>query len=49
MIAKLKQNGMIRPLKEGGREYFVAFHNNYLMRGLIQMLEREDFIPAIDE
>jgi len=49
MIAKLKQSGMIRSLKEGGRQYFVAFHNNYLMRGLIQMLERENFIPAIDE
>ncbi|WP_461518693.1 Fic family protein [Porticoccus sp.] len=49
MITKLKNNGMICPLKENGREYFVAFNNNYLMRSLIQMLEAEDFIPSINE
>ncbi len=49
LIQKLKSNGMIRPLKENGREYYVAFNNNYLMRSLIQMLERENFIPSIDE
>jgi len=49
MVAKLKSSGMIRPLKEHGREYFVAFNNNYLMRSLIQILEKEDFIPSIDE
>jgi len=48
-VAKLKSNGMIRPLKENGREYYVAFNNNYLMRSLIQMLEQEDFIPSINE
>jgi len=49
MIQKLKLNGMIKPLKESGREYHVAFNNNYLMRSLIQMLEHEKFIPSIDK
>ena len=49
MITKLKNNGMIHPLKDGGREYFVSFNNNYLMRSLIQMLEAEEFIPSINE
>ncbi len=49
MVAKLKSSGMIHPLKENGREYYVAFNNNYLMRSLIQMLEQEDFIPSINE
>lgn len=49
MITKLKSNGMIRPLKEHGREYFVSFNNNYLMRSLIIMLEKENFIPSINE
>lgn len=49
LIAKLKNNGMILPLRENGREYFVSFNNNYLMRSLIQMLEEEEFIPSINE
>lgn len=49
LIAKLKLNGMIHPIKEGGRQYVVAFHNSYLMRGLVLMLQREEFIPPIDE
>jgi len=49
MVEKLKSNGMIHPIKENGREYYVAFNNNYLMRSLIKMLEREDFIPSINE
>ncbi len=48
MIKKLKTNGMIRSLVDNGREYYVAFNNNYLMRSLIQMLEQEKFIPSID-
>ncbi len=47
LIGKLKTNGMIRPLKENGREYYVAFNNNYLMRCLITMLERKEFIPPM--
>lgn len=49
MLAKLKYNGLIRPLKKNGREYFVEFNNNYLMRSLIEMLVQEDFIPPINE
>jgi hypothetical protein len=49
MLTKLKNNGLIYPLKDNGREYFVAFNNNYLMRSFIQMLESEKFIPAINE
>lgn len=49
MITKLKSNGLIQPLGENKREYFVRFNNNYLMRSLIQMLEQEEFIPSINE
>ena len=48
LIAKLKSNKLISTTKEKGREYFVSFQNNYLMRGLIQQLESEKFIPPID-
>jgi len=49
MISKLKSSGMIRSIKEHGREYFIAFNNNYLMRCLIKQLEQENFIPSINE
>lgn len=48
LIAKMKESGFIRPLKENGRTYCVSFMNNFLMRSLIQVLEKEKFIPAID-
>ena len=47
MISKLKENGLINSIKENGREYYVAVNNNYLMRGLITLLEEKEFIPAI--
>ncbi len=49
LISKMKDSGFIKPLKENGRTYFVSFMNNFLMRSLIQVLEREDFIPPINE
>lgn len=48
LIAKMKDAGFIRPLQKNGRTYSVSFMNNYLMRSLIIVLEREDFIPAIN-
>lgn len=49
LLSRLKSNGLICPIKENGREYFIAFNNNYLMRSLIQVLEKEKFIPPINE
>ena len=49
LISKLKKMGMIGPIKPNGREYYVSFTNNYLMRSLIEVLESENFIPSIDE
>lgn len=49
IINKLKSNGLIVPIRENGREYFVNFNNKYLMRNLIEVLEKEEFIPSINE
>ena len=49
LIAKMKDSGFIRPLKEKGRTYCVSFMNNFLMRSLIQVLEKENFIPPINQ
>lgn len=47
LLQKMKVGKLIRPLKEGGRTYHINFTNNYLMRGLIEILEKEGFIPSI--
>ena len=49
LISKMKDSGFIKPLQENGRKYYVSFMNNFLMRSLIQVLEREGFIPPIDD
>ena len=48
-LAKMREAGFIRPLKDGGHTYTVNFVNNFLMRSLIQILEKEGFIPSIDQ
>lgn len=48
LISKMKDSGFIRPLKKNGRTYSVSFMNNFLMRSLIQVLEKERFIPEIN-
>jgi len=49
MINKLKSIGLIVPIRENGREYYVNFNNKYLMHSLIEILEQEEFIPPINE
>lgn len=49
LISKMKDSGFIRPLKTNGRTYCVSFMNNFLMRSLIQVLEKENFIPPINQ
>ena len=48
IITKLRENNLIYPEKEGGRKYFINFISNYLLRSIITMLEKENFIPAIN-
>ncbi|OGG36658.1 hypothetical protein A2110_00285 [Candidatus Jorgensenbacteria bacterium GWA1_54_12] len=45
IIKRLKDKGMLRPLKEGGRIYTIGFVNNYLLRGIIKVLEENKFVP----
>lgn len=48
LLKKMKDSGFITSLTDNGRTYYVSFKNNYLMRSLITILEREEFIPPID-
>lgn len=45
LIAKLNDQHMIAPVREGARTYTISFTNNYLLRGVIHALERQGFIP----
>jgi len=36
---------MLIPLKAKGRIYTIGFANNYLLRGVMHVLEKNGFIP----
>lgn len=44
IMNKLKEKNMISPVKEGGRIYTVRFLNNYLLRGIMQVLKENGFV-----
>ncbi len=44
-IRKLVERGMLQPLSEGARQYTIGFSNNVLIRGIVDALEREGFVP----
>lgn len=46
IIRGLRDKGMLFPLKPGGRVYTIGFMNNYLLRGIIKVLEEQGFVPA---
>jgi hypothetical protein len=46
ILKKLKDKLMIIPLKPNGRVYTIGFVNNYLMRGVMHVLEKNNFIPS---
>ncbi|NPA73635.1 MAG: Fic family protein [Epsilonproteobacteria bacterium] len=41
---KLKDQGMVKATKKGGRVYTVDFRHSYLLRGVIKSLEKEGFV-----
>ncbi len=45
IIKQLKEKQMLIPLKENGRIYTIGFANNYLLRGVMHVLEKNGFIP----
>lgn len=46
IIKKLIDKKMLQPLTEGGRVYTIGFNNNYLLRSVIALLEKNGFIPG---
>ncbi len=45
-IRKLKDKNMLMPEKEKSRKYVLHFENNYLLRGIIEMLDKNNFLPV---
>jgi Fic family protein len=45
IIRRLKEKKMLQPEKENARKYVLKFESNYLLRGIIEMLDREGFLP----
>lgn len=45
IIKKLRDKGMLSPLEKNGRIYTIGFNNNYLLRGIIRVLESNGFVP----
>ena len=48
LIKNLVDRKMLMPLKESPRKYYLRFDNNYLLRGIIQVLAEKDFLPVKD-
>ncbi|MDD3342193.1 MAG: Fic family protein [Sulfurospirillaceae bacterium] len=44
VINKLRDKKMIAPITDGGRIYTVHFVNNYLLRGIMQVLKENGFV-----
>jgi len=44
-IKGLRDKKMLRCEKVGSRRYLLQFANNYLLRGIMEMLEKEGFLP----
>lgn len=44
IIGRLKEKGILLPLKPKGRIYTIGFKNNYLLRGVLKALEENGFI-----
>ena len=45
-IKKMVERKLLIPIETGARQYTIGFRNNYLMRGVVQALINEDFVPA---
>ena len=44
IMSRLRDKNIIRPTKENGRIYTIGFANNYLLRGVMQILQSNGFI-----
>jgi Fic family protein len=48
IIRRLKEKNMVVSIAENERKYYINFYNNYLLRGIIEILKQEGFLPLKD-
>lgn len=48
-IKRLIDKKMLVPEEEGKRKYIIRFDNNFLLRGVIKILDEKGFLPVRDE
>ncbi|OGG15257.1 MAG: cell filamentation protein Fic [Candidatus Levybacteria bacterium RIFCSPHIGHO2_02_FULL_39_36] len=49
ILNRLKSKNMISSEHKKSRKYLIDFRNNYLLRGVIKMLDQHDFLPLKNE
>jgi Fic family protein len=49
ILRKMRERRLLMPVKEGARKYVIHFSNSFLLRGVIQMLDKNGFLPLKDE
>ena len=45
IIRALVTQGMLIPIHPGARKYTICFANNYLLRSVLKVLDKEGFLP----
>lgn len=48
VIKGLVERKMLMPFNDSPRKYYLRFDNNYLLRGIMQVLKEKDFLPLPD-
>ncbi|NLG06653.1 MAG: Fic family protein [Candidatus Pacebacteria bacterium] len=48
-IGRMKNSHLISPTTKNARKYLIDFQNNYLIRGVIKMLDNNNFLPLKNE
>lgn len=46
LIRALIKDRMLAPTREGARRYYPVFSNNYLLRSILKILDKEGFLPV---
>jgi len=49
VLKELRNKKMIAPTEDKSKKYTLRFDNNYLLRGIVKMLEGEGFVPIKDQ
>lgn len=49
LIRSMKEQGLLRPVRENARKYVISFSNNYWMRSVLTTLDKVGFLPVNDK